>query len=90
MSQGSGPLRRGDFVHLLKNKRKYKFPDNRASVFQGEEYDECEITQAGVAGFRVSNDSTVYWWHDRGKTWSSLKLDRLDSTKDQFSKQAKG
>ena len=60
-----------------------------------------EIATGGVAGFNVWRAGamfgpgarqvglTTYYWHDRGRTWSSDDLDRRDSTRDQFSKAAK-
>jgi len=90
MNRGPGPLQPGERVHLLKNKRKYIFPENRISVFQGDEVDESEISYVGAAGFRVRGEPATYWWYDRGETWSSLKLDRMDAARDRFNERTKG
>ena len=61
-----------------------------------------EIARAGAAGFTVwTSDAvvgmrgrnvglTVYRWHDRGVTWQSDTLDRIDATKTQFSEAVHG
>ncbi len=76
------PLRKFDLVHLFSNKRQF---DRETGVA----IDECEISQVGAAGFRVTGGKATYWWHDRGKTWSSQALDRVDETRKRFSEVAK-
>jgi hypothetical protein len=49
-----------------------------------------EIEHAGPAGFKLKNHMRMYTWIERGKTWNSATLDRIDATKDQFSRAAKG
>jgi hypothetical protein len=45
---------------------------------------ELEVCRAGIAGFQVKGIGRTYWWHDRGKTWSSADLDRQDEVKRKF------
>lgn len=51
---------------------------------------DAEVRKVGSAGFSVFASLEAYWWTDRGKTWSSEKLDRMDATKHSFSEAAKG
>lgn len=42
------------------------------------------IEIAGAAGFSVKGRVGTRWWADRGKTWSSEKLDRQDEVNGRF------
>lgn len=50
--------------------------------------DVCQVTKVGPAGFTVRGHATVYRWHNRGKTWTSVRLDRLDAAKLELDKAA--
>jgi hypothetical protein len=45
---------------------------------------QLEVCRVGIAGFQAKGLGRTYWWQDRGKTWSSVDLDRIDSVKQQF------
>ena len=47
-----------------------------------------EIIRIGAAGFQCRGCQTTHWWHDRGKTWTSDDLDRVDEAKRKFSEAA--
>jgi hypothetical protein len=49
-----------------------------------------EIVYAGRAGFTLKGGGPTYWWHERGITWASERLDHLDATKQQFRAAATG
>ena len=63
-----------------------KFDDSVRLVAIPDE--KTEIEHAGPAGFKLKNHMRMYPWHERGKTWISDKLDRIDSTREQFSNAA--
>jgi hypothetical protein len=48
-----------------------------------------EIGYVGQAGFMPKGGGLIYWWHERGQTWASETLDRIDETKTRFSQAAK-
>jgi hypothetical protein len=56
------PLKRGDLVKILVD----------------ADDDEREVVRVGKAGFLIRNRYAVLLWGDRGKTWRSDKLDRLE------------
>jgi hypothetical protein len=51
---------------------------------------EIEIENAGGAGIKVKGKLSVLWWSDRGKTWTSDKLDRQDAVRAEFTSAATG
>jgi hypothetical protein len=66
------PLKRGDKVQLLP-------PD------WNNNGRDTEVEKSGRAGFFVRNHVRMLWWNDRGKTWDSVKLDRIDDIRTRFS-----
>jgi hypothetical protein len=74
------PLKRGDVVRILADD----------PVPPSEKPPELEIEVAGRAGFKVKKRLQMFPWFERNITWSSDLLDRLDKTKDQFSRAATG
>ena len=73
------PLKRGDLVRLLDK----PIPTNHIPA-------EVEVELAGAAGFKLKDHMRMFPWFERDKTWTSDKLDRIDATKDQFSKAVHG
>lgn len=51
---------------------------------------EAEIEVAGAAGFKVKDRMAMFPWPERGQTWSSDQLDRIDAAKTQFNQTARG
>ena len=49
-----------------------------------------EIERVGEAGFKLKNHLMVYYWIERGKTWSSSTLDRCDENQTRFREAATG
>lgn len=74
------PLKAGDTVTLL-HERPHRVTGTRP---------EHEIGYAGVVGFVLKGGGFTYYWHDRGIVWASEKLNRLEATKDRFSRTANG
>ena len=73
------PLKAGDRVKLL-----HEYPDRPAAR------PDHAIGYAGGVGFTLKGGGPTYYWHDRGVTWSSETLDRIDATKLKFTEAAKG
>lgn len=48
----------------------------------------CTVNHAGVSGFTVTGFASMRLWGDRGKTWESAELDRIDATRNRFNKSA--
>jgi hypothetical protein len=51
---------------------------------------EREIEYPGLASIKIKNRMKPVAWEDRGITWTSDKLDRMDRTKGEFTKAATG
>jgi hypothetical protein len=73
------PLKAGDVVKLLPSGEQREIACAVAAGFKAWTADAI----VGMGGRKVG--MTVYRWHDRGVSWQSDKLDRIDSTRTQFS-----